>query len=129
LPHKVSKSNQSFAPRLDKHHYRQPHHTLASLSISPLAHLTSKSTRTIPDTTTKIPAQSTSDHGHLEDHQWLIRRRSRAARKEDQEGSKEPAESDQVDKTTIGSRSRRSRRAPESSLIPTSILLKSSATR
>jgi hypothetical protein len=44
----------------------------------------------------KIPAQSTSDHGHLEDHQRLIKRRSRAARKEEQEGSKEPAEPDQV---------------------------------
>jgi hypothetical protein len=39
--------------------------------------------------TTKIPAQSTSDHGHLEEHQRLIKRRSRAAKKEEQEGSKE----------------------------------------
>jgi hypothetical protein len=51
-----------------------------------------KSTRTLPDITTKISAQSASDHGHLEDHQRLIKRRSKAARKEEQEGSKEPAE-------------------------------------
>jgi hypothetical protein len=31
---------------------------------------------------------------NLEDHQRLIKRRSRAARKEEQEGSKEPAEPD-----------------------------------
>jgi hypothetical protein len=35
----------------------------------------------LPDITTKIPAQATSDHGHLEEHQELIMRRSRAARK------------------------------------------------
>jgi hypothetical protein len=29
----------------------------------------------------KIPAQATSDHGHLEEHQELIKRRSKAARK------------------------------------------------
>jgi hypothetical protein len=36
------------------------------------------------ETITKIPAQATSDHGHLEEHQELIQRRSRAARKEEQ---------------------------------------------
>jgi hypothetical protein len=56
----------------------------------------------------------------------LIKRRSRAARKEGQE-----AQPSQIkwDKTTTRSRSRRSRRAPEPSLIPTSLLLKISATR
>jgi hypothetical protein len=42
----------------------------------------------LPNITTKIPAEATSDHGHLEEHQRLIKRRSRVARKEEQGGSK-----------------------------------------
>jgi hypothetical protein len=34
----------------------------------------------LPDVTTKIPVQAIIDHGHLEEHQKLIKRRSRVAR-------------------------------------------------
>jgi hypothetical protein len=54
----------------------------------------------LPDITTKISAQATSDHGHLEEHQRLIKRRSKAARKEEQGGSK------------VSSRTRSSRTRP-----------------
>jgi hypothetical protein len=84
LLQKVSKANTSCALGLDKHHRgsRTTPHTPS------LSHLTSRTLRTIPDITTKIPAQATSDYGHLEDHQRLIKRRSRAARKVKQGGSK-----------------------------------------
>jgi hypothetical protein len=69
-------------------------HTRSLHSLHPSTH--SQEPQEHQETITKIPAQTISDHGHLEDHQGLIKRRSRAARKEEQEGSKEPAEPDQA---------------------------------
>jgi hypothetical protein len=42
----------------------------------------------LPDIITNIPAKQIIHHGHLEEHQELIKRRSRATRKEEQGDSK-----------------------------------------
>jgi hypothetical protein len=83
LLQKVSKANMSFTPGLDKHHRGNrttPHAPSISLTLS------QEHQKLLPDITTKIPAQATSDHAHLEEHQRLIKRRSRATRKERQGG-------------------------------------------
>jgi hypothetical protein len=54
LLHKVSKSSKSFALRLDKHHHRQPHHTLA---LYPFHHLLIHTSRT-PRNHHKNPSSS-----------------------------------------------------------------------
>jgi hypothetical protein len=78
LLQKVSKANKSFAPGLDKHHHNQPHTPQATPFFSPRLKNTKNSSQ---NNTTKIPAKQISHHGHIEEHQELTKRRSRAARK------------------------------------------------
>jgi hypothetical protein len=85
------------------------------------SHLISRTPRSTLKIKPQKSQQAISHHGHIEEHQELIKRRSRAARKQEQGG--QPKQIKQ-DKATTRSRSRRSRREPEPSPTPTSLLLK-----
>jgi hypothetical protein len=83
LLHKVSKSSGDFALVVETSH-RLPHTPQAPPSLTSFQ----EHQEPLPDIITNIPARQVNHHGHLEEHQELIKRRSRAARKEEQGDSK-----------------------------------------
>jgi hypothetical protein len=84
LLHKVSRSSGDFALVVDKHHRGSRTTTHPSISFTISSHLISSTPSTAPKHHHKIPATQISHHGHIEEHQELIKRRNRAARKEEQ---------------------------------------------
>jgi hypothetical protein len=79
---KVNKPNRYFALSVDKHHRgSRTHHTSHPLATPSLLTSSQENQEQIPDIITNIPAKQISHHGHLEEHQELIKRRNRAARK------------------------------------------------